>query len=79
MIFQPLIRAEKSLDKKMIYNYLTHRLSNSERGRSEAWLSRRPVKPEIAGSIPVAPEIIVNFTRLNRAIAQFGSAHGSGP
>ncbi len=24
-------------------------------GRSEAGLSRRPVKPEIAGSIPVAP------------------------
>jgi hypothetical protein len=42
------------LDKQPLFHYLTSPLEVW--GRSEVWLSRRPVKPEIAGSIPVAPE-----------------------
>lgn len=40
------------------------------RGRGEVWSSRRPVKPEVAGSNPVAPARINRSDRKVRAFGQ---------
>ena len=69
------------LDKFVQCTYITD--VNCSRGRSEVWLSRWPVKPETAGSNPVAPvlfySLLIIEDKILRAVAQLASALGSGP